>query len=36
MPKAIAKRVQWVKDNKEQDWKRVIFTDKSAIKMGLD
>jgi hypothetical protein len=35
-PKVIAKRVQWVKDNKEQDWRRVIFTDESAIEMGLD
>ena len=34
--KAIAKRSQWVKDNKEQDWRRVIFTDESAIEMGLD
>jgi transposase len=35
-PKAIAKRLQWVKDNKDQDWRRVIFTDESAIEMGLD
>jgi hypothetical protein len=35
-PKAIAKRKQWVKDNKDQDWRRVLFTDESAIEMGLD
>ena len=35
-PKAIAKRVQWVKHNKEQGWRRVIFTDESAIEMGSD
>jgi hypothetical protein len=35
-PKAIAKRLQWVKENKDQDWRRVIFTDESAIEMGLD
>lgn len=35
-PQAIAKRLQWVKDNKEQDWRRVIFTDESAVEMGLD
>jgi transposase len=35
-PQAIAKRLQWVKDNQEQDWRRVIFTDESAIEMGLD
>ena len=35
-PQAIAKRLQWAKDNKEQDWRRVIFTDESAIEMGLD
>jgi hypothetical protein len=35
-PKAITKRQQWVKDKKEQDWRRVIVTDDSAIEMGLD
>jgi len=35
-PKAIAKRKQWVKDNKDQDCRRVLFTDESAIEMGLD
>jgi transposase len=34
--KAISKRSQWVKDNKKQDWRRVVFTDESVIEMGLD
>jgi hypothetical protein len=34
--KAIVQRRRWVKDNKDQDWRRVIFTDRSAIAMELD
>ena len=35
-PKAIAKKKQWVKDNKEQDWRRVIFGVRGAIEVGLN
>jgi hypothetical protein len=33
---SIGKRYPWVEDNKGQDGRRVIFTDESAIEMGLD
>jgi hypothetical protein len=32
----IAKRCQWVVDNKDQDWRRVIFTDECSIELGED
>jgi len=35
-PRAIAKRVQEVKDKKEQDWGHINFTDESAFEIGKD
>lgn len=29
-------RKEWVKDNDEQDWRRVIFTDECAVEIGED
>jgi hypothetical protein len=32
----IAKRCQWVVDNKDQDWRQVIFTNECSIELGED
>jgi hypothetical protein len=34
--KAIAARNSWVTANKDQDWKRVVFTDEASTELGLD
>jgi hypothetical protein len=35
-PKNIAKRRQWEMENRDQDWRRIIFTDESMLEMGED
>jgi transposase len=32
----IAKRRQWAIDNKDQDWRRIIWTDESTLQLGED